>query len=251
MPCCIAILKYRQCRHASLLKLGCTDNECGDGSICPPTSQRTLLLAYYTWSCDDCLTLRFTAEDDVDYDVLNRSGPLSKFRQQVQHIQENKDLDDGAQKSMITALWMRDEHRNMMVLKRRMAQLEEAQRAEEWLSGYGSAVFGLAYACRGQQDLAGRTAVEDGENDHERDQDGEEDETRTPWAKEDQTREQLALWLNFLWATKPVDIELHRDASAFYRRIRGTTAIVTRREAGEGCSKGVVGRNQGRALNHS
>ncbi|KAF9776629.1 hypothetical protein IL306_005175 [Fusarium sp. DS 682] len=51
MPCCIAIIRYEQCLHKLLFKVGCTQ---GCKELCPPSSQRVLVTSSYLWLCEDC-----------------------------------------------------------------------------------------------------------------------------------------------------------------------------------------------------
>ncbi|KAG5920198.1 hypothetical protein E4U53_003939, partial [Claviceps sorghi] len=191
------------------------------------------------WSCDDCLMLRFGAEDKANYDLSNRSGSLSKLGDQLKQIRENDKLDHELRNAMVKALFMKEEYSSKMMWERRIAQLEETQSAEQWASDYGSAVFELLYPSHGQQDLADTTnhqdeagpvqgeqaeqddaKGEDDENDHDMAQD-EEDEANTPSAGEPRTREELTMFLNLLLSTKDNDTQVLQDASGFCRETKG------------------------------
>ncbi|KAG5985918.1 hypothetical protein E4U43_005795 [Claviceps pusilla] len=182
MPCCLARLRYSRCSHIRLLKLGCTGDECADGDICPTTNQRMLLAANYRWSCEDCLHRAFAAEDaahqalEDDEDgsgsgsgsdegkKLSRAGQLERTIRTLQRRQ----VDEASRRSMIEALRMRNNHFRRMMLERRAAQVEEAQRVEEWVSNYGSGVFEYLYPWHGQDELPGKETGRGQKDEHEK-----------------------------------------------------------------------------------
>ncbi|KAG6003447.1 hypothetical protein E4U54_000683 [Claviceps lovelessii] len=179
MPCCLARLRYSRCSHIRLLKLGCTGDECADGDICPTTNQRMLLAANYRWSCEDCLHGAFAAEDaahqalekdedssDSDKDKEKKPSRASHLERTIRTLQRRQ-MDEASRRSMIEALRMRNNHFRRMMLGRRAAQLEEAQRVEEWVSNYGSGVFEYLYPWHGQDELPGTETGREQQDEHE------------------------------------------------------------------------------------
>ncbi|KAG5970654.1 hypothetical protein E4U55_001536 [Claviceps digitariae] len=223
MPCCLAKLRHLKCGHTRLLKLGCTDPACGDGSLCPSTNQQTLLLAKYRWRCEDCLNRAFSIED-----LVNRLSHKSQLDRTIQKIKLNKNLDEQSRQAMIAAIWMRNDHANRLLLRRRTAQLEEAQLAEQWVFHYGTAVFELLHPLHGQEESAsageedkttqqqpGQVALKNGHDhdDHHMDQFDELDEATSPAVYERRTPQQLTMWLDLLLSTKHPHMMICEDAS--------------------------------------
>ncbi|KAH7152128.1 hypothetical protein B0J13DRAFT_256122 [Dactylonectria estremocensis] len=134
MPCCIAILHFVQCKHNSLIKLGCTDN-CD--SLCPGPSQRTILVTRYLWSCEDCANQRWIANDEV------RSAAWTL---QVDTLTDNPvkmPMDLRAQ--MVDTLHQRERFEDRRIEQERTQMQEEIQWVEEWTVEYGLMVWDIMY----------------------------------------------------------------------------------------------------------
>ncbi len=140
MPCGIAIIHYKQCKHNTLFKLDCT---VGCDGLCPPENQETLLITKYMWRCEDChyrqtriedlarQTKWETAANKVEDEIVDESqvaGPMAEVRA-----------------ARVDGVRAREEYENESLALKRAAQMDEIDWVEQWTSQYGQLLWDLKY----------------------------------------------------------------------------------------------------------
>lgn len=133
MPCCIAIIHFAQCSHNTLFKLGCTAH-CD--ALCPAADQRTLVIARYLWSCEDCHMRRWLAADDL------RSAAWTT---RTDAVEEDRGLPVEARAQLLDMLRCREQYEDNRLENARQLQVEEIQWVAEWTLEYGLMVWDTLY----------------------------------------------------------------------------------------------------------
>lgn len=133
MPCCIAIIHFAQCSHNTLFKLGCTAH-CD--ALCPAADQRTLVIARYLWSCEDCHMRRWLAGDDL------RSAAWTT---RTEAVEEDRGLPVEARAQLLDMLRCREQYEDNRLENARQLQVEEIQWVAEWTLEYGLMVWDTLY----------------------------------------------------------------------------------------------------------
>ncbi|KAF5588456.1 hypothetical protein FPANT_6607 [Fusarium pseudoanthophilum] len=134
MPCGIAIIRYEQCLHMLLFKVGCTQ---GCTELCPPSRQKVLVVTSYLWLCEDCHKRELNtelAQRDLEWTNLHRRIPQdypSEQRNMLSIVLQSRECLDNA---------FRDSARAM--------KLEEIQWVAEWTYEYGLMLYDVTVARR-------------------------------------------------------------------------------------------------------
>ncbi|KAI5461459.1 hypothetical protein BGZ63DRAFT_356070 [Mariannaea sp. PMI_226] len=135
MPCCIAIIRFLQCGHKNLFKIGCTK---GCENLCEVSRQRTLLVTEYLWMCEDCNLRIWGEEDDTRADAweVRADGIRSDFSHS-----HRTDLLNG----LVDNLHARERLEDKRVEATRLLRLEETQWVAEWTFEYAMMIFDVLY----------------------------------------------------------------------------------------------------------
>ncbi|KAF5656246.1 hypothetical protein F25303_107 [Fusarium sp. NRRL 25303] len=142
MPCGVAIIRYEQCLHKLLFKVGCTQ---GCKELCPASRQRVLVVTSYLWLCEDCHEREFNtelAQRCCKWTDLQRAVPLDYPPEQqtmLSIVLQNRQCLDNA---------FRDSARAM--------KLEEIQWVAEWTYEYGLMLYDVTVAGRWDRSKAMR-----------------------------------------------------------------------------------------------
>ncbi|KAF4962794.1 hypothetical protein FSARC_9132 [Fusarium sarcochroum] len=131
MPCCVAIIKYQQCQHSNLFKLGCT---VGCTELCLEPCQQVLVKTHYLWSCEDCHQREYNkAEDARCLQWIDRTSEVSR-----QVASPNHQL-------LLDVLNSRELLEDRLCEKARVSQTEEIQWVAEWTLEYGLMLYDVVY----------------------------------------------------------------------------------------------------------
>ncbi|EWZ48183.1 hypothetical protein FOCG_06797 [Fusarium oxysporum f. sp. radicis-lycopersici 26381] len=132
MPCGVAIIRYEQCLHKLLFKVGCTQACKG---LCPPSRQRVLVVTSYLWLCEDCHKREFNTELVERYHKwtnLQRGVPLDyppEQQRMLSIVLQNRECLDNAFRESVRAM-----------------KLEEIQWVAEWTYEYGLMLYDVTVA---------------------------------------------------------------------------------------------------------
>lgn len=140
MPCSIAIIHYRQCKHNTLFKLDCTE---GCDSLCPPEKQETLLITKYMWRCEDC-HYRQTRIDDLARQAKWETA-ANKVEDEIVDESQTVGPTAEARAARVDGVRAREEHENETLTLTRSAQMDEIDWVEQWTAQYGQLLWDLKY----------------------------------------------------------------------------------------------------------
>ncbi|KAG4259591.1 hypothetical protein FPRO04_03323 [Fusarium proliferatum] len=142
MPCGVAIIRYEQCLHKLLFKVGCTQ---GCKELCPASRQRVLVVTSYLWLCEDCHKREFNtelAQRCCKWTDLQRAVPL--------------DYPPEQQTMLSIVLQNRQCLDNAFRHSARATKLEEIQWVAEWTYEYGLMLYDVTVAGRWDRSKAMR-----------------------------------------------------------------------------------------------
>ncbi|KAF5689357.1 glutamine amidotransferase [Fusarium denticulatum] len=134
MPCGIAIIRYEQCLHMLLFKVGCTQ---GCTELCPPSRQKVLVVTSYLWLCEDCHKRELNtdlAQRDLKWTNLQRGVPQDyppEQRNMLSIVLQSRECLDNAFRNSARAM-----------------KLEEIQWVAEWTYEYGLMLYDVTVARR-------------------------------------------------------------------------------------------------------
>ncbi|CAH0017241.1 unnamed protein product [Clonostachys rhizophaga] len=134
MPCCFATLKFRQCGHSMLFKLGCSKSECAE--ICPSKRRQFLLQTEYMWRCEDCVEFEYKQSSDLK---------ASEWDTYYARIRSNRFLSPENRESLTLTARNREIRQEAARDQRRSGCVEEIQRVVDWVEEYGGLVWDLVY----------------------------------------------------------------------------------------------------------
>ncbi|CAH0005292.1 unnamed protein product [Clonostachys byssicola] len=134
MPCCFATLKFRQCGHAMLFKLGCSKPECTE--ICPNKRRQFLLQTEYMWRCEDCVEFEYKQSSDLQ---------ASEWDTYYARLRSNPLLSQESRDSITLTARNREVRQEATRDQRRSGCVEEVQRVVDWVEEYGGLVWDLVY----------------------------------------------------------------------------------------------------------
>ncbi|KAF4494741.1 glutamine amidotransferase [Fusarium agapanthi] len=132
MTCDVAIIRYEQCLHRLLFKVGCTQ---GCKELCPPSRQRVLVVTSYLWLCEDCHKREFTTE------LVQRCHKWTNLQHGVP-----LDYPPEQQNMLSIVLQNRECLDNVFRDSARAMKLEEIQWVAEWTYEYGLMLYDVTVA---------------------------------------------------------------------------------------------------------
>lgn len=141
MPCGIAIVRWGECKHSMLLKVGCSAN-CGDDEMCGPEDQQTMVRTLFRWLCEECHTRRaVTVGDARAQDWDNR----------VAAVHSNAELTTSECNQRVWTLRSCEDWEEKREEAKRVEQVEEIQFAANWTYEYGLAAFQIRHGAAQQE----------------------------------------------------------------------------------------------------
>ncbi|PNY25993.1 Uncharacterized protein TCAP_04070 [Tolypocladium capitatum] len=135
MPCCISIIRWSECQHSMLLKVGCTV-DCGDKELCAPEEQQTMVRTLHRGLCEDCHTRR----------LMKAAEARAEGREAlVAAVHANMRLTDGERGQRAWAARSRKELEERLEAENRADQVNEIRFARDWTYEYGMTVFKIRH----------------------------------------------------------------------------------------------------------